>query len=399
MNHEPSDVSDEIQTGHADQPTNDCQPGAPIRIVRLSDVCKDLAPAHAIGFLLSKRYYGFFVKIPRYAMVYRQSIRNVPTGPSSFLKLPIDDAIRSARLIQLGIDNLEVLACGQPTDAYQFKGCLFAKLGETREDDATYIYQNYEKTLLRPKARLDLDLIPIFTSASGRAVFCRSENPDTGNRRFLIANISASDLFIDVKFVVRNITPFSLINEEPPSIETFVAEDEPPTTIPDISAWPFNVEVEDPHNFKELCPFVFEAMQIAQFRANDPIDDEEVIHFLRKRHPKKYRSPLGDKARLRFLAEITRPGYTPKPQLEWKKNAFASFDADAFIAQDCYSTMLRLLMTVAKHWVKSGATDVAFKQAMKDRHFEDGEQGERAGQFSWIITGRFIPIDIHGRAD
>lgn len=423
MNEIDSDTPDEPQSAEDGHTSNEYPNNRSIDVIRLIDAYKELSPADAIALLLFNRYYGFFVEIPHPAIVYKEYFRNVPTE-SPQLRIPAEHSIVSASYVQLGPENVHELAAGKLTNAFEFKGCLNAKQLDSRNDPQQYFFQEHEKTLLRPRARQRLDRVPLFTSATGSMSFARSEDPVSGKRSFLIANISAADLFIDATFASLATPPMAVADEEQllaePTDSENQSQEPPPMAVadeeqlfaeltdsenqsqdprPDGDDWPFDAEIKAPHNFKELCPVVFEAMQIAQFRANDPMDDERVAYLLRKRHPKKYKSPLGDKKRLTLLAEITRPDYRPKPQLAWKKHAFASADADAFIDQDCYSATLRLLMTVARRWVKSGATDESFKQAMKDRHFEVGLQGELAGQFSWIITGRYIPIDIQGRAD
>ncbi len=398
MNEIDSDTSDEPQAAEDGHTSNEYPNNRAIEVIRLIDAYKELKPADAIAFLLCNRYYGFFVEIPHSAILYEQYARSVP-AQSPQLRIPAESPIDSASYIQLGPENVNELTEGRSTSAFEFKGCLNTKKRDSIREPKQYIFRKYEMTLLRPKARQRLDRVPLFTSATGNMSFARSEDPVSGKRSFLIANISAADLFIDATFASLATPPVAVADEEQLLAEPTDSENPSQEPQPALDDWPFNIEVEDPYNFEKLCPIVFEAMQIAQNRAIHPRNDVEVASFLLKRHPNEYATALGDKKRLHFLAALTRPEYKPNPRLAWKKNALASSDADEFTARDCYSSMMRLLVTVAKKWVESDLTDEGFKQAMKDRHFEVGDQGALAGQFSWIITGRYIPIDIQGRAD
>ena len=398
MNEIDSDNPDEPKAAEDCQTLNEYPNNCAIDVIRLIDAYKELSPADAVARLLGSGYFGFFVEIPHSAIVYKQYFRNSPTQ-SPQVRIPAEHFIFSARYVQLGPENVHELATGKLTNAFEFKGCLNAKQPDSKNGPKQYFFQEQEKTLLRPKARQRLDRVPLFTSATGSMTFARSEDPESGNRSFLLANISAADLFIDATFASLAKPLMEVALEKRMRSETTDSANHPQEPQQTVDKWPFNVEVDDPHNFKKLCPFVFEAMQIAQSRAKDPMNNTKVEDILRTRHPKKYKTPLGDDRRLAFLAKLTGLDSHFNPKLDWKKEALASSEADEFIAQDCYSPMLRLLITIAKHWVTSGATEAGFKQVMKDRHFVDGLQGELAGQFSWIITGRYIPIDIQGRAD
>ena len=398
MNEIDSDNPDEPQAAKDGHTPNEHSNNRAIDVIRLVDAYKELRPADAIAFLLFNRYYGFFVEIPHPAIVYKEYFRNVPTE-SPQLRIPAEHSIVSASYVQLGPENVHELAAGKLTNAFEFKGWLNAKQLDSRNDPQQYFFQEHEKTLLRPRARQRLDRVPLFTSATGSMSFARSEDPVSGKRSFLIANISAADLFIDAAFASVATPLMAVADEEQLFAELTDSENQSQDPKPAADEWPFDVDVDDPLKFKELCPLVFEAMQIAQSRARDPMDNAQVAHILRMRHPKKYKTPMGDEKRLHFLVKLTTPEHKPNPELGWKIKALDSIDGDDFIACDCYSKMLRLLMTIAKHWVELGLTDEGFKKALKDRHFEGGDQGTLAGQFSWIITGRYIPIDIQGRAD
>ena len=256
------------------------------RLIPLTEACGGQDPTGAIRFLLRQGYLGFFLEVPYGATVFQQYDRVGVAGPHE-LKIPLTPEtltpeICSATHVQLEIPNLEELALGRSTNPLQFRGCLFSKHQETPGITKEYLFISYDRTFLRPRDPDKKSSIPVFTTSTGRAVFARSDNLETGRTSFLIANVTADDLHI----VEGSLTvPLPSLEEDDGFLgngEPIDKDDRSPAEPPNMGSWPFEIEVNDPFNFKERCPAVYELMQIASVRSRTPMPDEDVQSLLGK---------------------------------------------------------------------------------------------------------------------